>query len=144
MEGESDGTLLPLALMIESRCELLETDARDILDARRDRAAVINISVSCSLIGDGPGTGGRGDEGGAKGGSLNWGEGTGEGSGEVERGKGDEGLPECRGEGGMKDGGTGKDSSRTGTAGRLSRPRVSEAILLCKDARVSGQLRKTG
>ncbi len=88
----------------------------------------MNMRVSCSVIGDGPGTGGRGDEGGAEGGGLNCcGEGAGENRGEGERGNGELGLPENRGEGGMKLGGTGNASSRTGTAGRLSRPRDSIA-----------------
>ena len=85
VDGESDGAgesesalllalaliltlvALALALMYESRCEwCVDTDASDILDARRAaRAAEMNSSVSCSLIGDGPGRGGSGAAGGA-------------------------------------------------------------------------------
>lgn len=79
VEWDREGALLPLALITESRCEYVDTDASDIFDARRERAAVINMSVSCSVIGDGPGTGGRGDEGGAEGGDLSC---CGEGAGE--------------------------------------------------------------
>ena len=37
----------------------------DIFDRRRDRSAEMNIIVSCSVIGEGPGTGGSGLEGGS-------------------------------------------------------------------------------
>ncbi|KAI0684702.1 hypothetical protein BC835DRAFT_1310426 [Cytidiella melzeri] len=39
-------------------------DARDSFEARQERAAVMNRRVSCSVTGEGPGTGGRGLEGG--------------------------------------------------------------------------------
>ena len=97
----------------------METDARDIFDVRRERVAEMNMSVSCSVIGEGPGIGGRGADGGLESGAFE-----GERRGEIERRSGDDGLLESRGEGGMKDGGTGKASRRTGTAARLSRTRV--------------------
>ena len=113
----------------------------DIFEARRERAAEMNSSVSCSVIGEGPGTGGSGADGGADSGAegddsddvdaLDWGDAAGERSGEAERGNGDEGPAERRGEGGMKEGGAGKDSRRKGTAGRFSRVRDS---VVCVEA----------
>ena len=79
----------------------------------------MNISVSCSVIREGPGTGGRGAEGGLDGGGLGD-----ERSGDGERGSDVEAFG-TNGEGGMKDGGTGKASRRTGTAARFPRTRVS-------------------
>ena len=94
-------------------------DARDILDVRRERAAEMNMSVSCSVIREGPGTGGRGADGGPDGGGLGD-----ERSGDEGRGNDVETLGTIC-EGGMKDGGMGKASSRTGTAARFPRTRVS-------------------
>ena len=101
-------------------------DARDIFDDRRERAAEMNMRVSCSVIGEGPGTGGSGADGGAESGCFAPGEETGEMNGEeAGGGRGDPGTPTRRGDGGMKAGGTGKESSRSGTVSRLSRERVS-------------------
>ena len=66
MSGESgDGLQLPM-LAVESRCESVEpeVDASESFDARLLRDAEMNMSVSCSEMGDGPGTGGSGDVGG--------------------------------------------------------------------------------
>lgn len=55
---------------VESRLEQLPDDASESLEARLVRAADINIRVSCSDIGEGPGTGGKGLAGGAEGGGF--------------------------------------------------------------------------
>lgn len=100
------------SVAVESRLEKLLEDARESLDARWERAAEINMRVSCSVMGEGPGTGGRGADGGREGGRLMLGEGV-----------------VMNGEGGMCEGGTGKDERRRGTAPleglRLSRRRDS-------------------
>ena len=60
-----------------------------IVDNRRDRSAEMNIRVSCSEMGDGPGTGGKGLDGGKVNGGFGLGFGLastidrGVGSGEV-------------------------------------------------------------
>ena len=61
---EADLALVTLA--IESRLEYSEPaeEASDSFEARRERAAEIKARVSCSVMGEGPGTGGRGAEGG--------------------------------------------------------------------------------
>lgn len=83
---------------VESRRELA-TLLTDILDSLRCRVDESNRSVSSSEIGEGPGTGGSGDDGGPHRGGF---------------GK------EVDGDAGMKDGGLGKDSRRTG-GGRVER-----------------------
>jgi hypothetical protein len=60
---------------VELGLELLgsveRTDAMDILEERRERLVVERKrSVSCSEIGEGPGTGGRGKDGGRDGGGF--------------------------------------------------------------------------
>lgn len=86
-------------------------EASDILDARLERAAEMNLRVSFSEMGDGPGTGGNGAEGGRDSGGLGLGSGLWN-------------IP-AMGVGGMKDGGAGNEESRSGTALRLSRRRDS-------------------
>ena len=104
-DGEREGGP-PLVLLAklatvatESRLENPLDDAIDSLDARRERAAEINMRVSCSVMGEGPGTGGRGVDGGREGGGLMPADGV-----------------VINGEGGICDGGAGKDESRRGTA----------------------------
>ena len=103
---------------IESRCEYDDAEElTDNFDARRDRAAEINMRVSCSEIGEGPGTGGSGADGGRDGGGLtkedaDSGEGT---------AKGEPGI----GLAGIWVGGAGKEDKRRGTALRLSASRDS-------------------
>lgn len=107
-EGERGGTLQLLAEMmlemvaVDSR---REEELRESLEARRERAAEMNMRVSCSVIGEGPGRGGKGDEGGKEGGGLGWGRGV------------------RRGLVGINVGGAGNDERRRGTALRFSRRR---------------------
>ena len=70
-------------------------EATEYFELREGREAERKRRVSCWEMGDGPGTGGRGRDGGREGGGL----------GET-------------GEAGMKRGGEGKDSRRRGTGGR--------------------------
>lgn len=104
-------------VVTESRHEYVEpeADASESLDARFERAADINLRVSCSVMGDGPGTGGSGVDGGRDSGGLGLGKG-------VWRAL-DMGV------GGMWDGGTGKEESRSGTALRLAVRRVSVGVV---------------
>jgi hypothetical protein len=106
---EDVGCVTLIMLTTESRGEYNEPadDARESLEARLERAADINMRVSCSVIGEGPGTGGRGVEGGKDIGGLGLGRGLepdraarGVGSGVV----------------GMCDGGAGKDEMSNGMA----------------------------
>lgn len=85
------------------------------MDALRDRAAEMNKRVSCSVIGDGPGTGGNGVDGGRDNGGLGLGN----------------GLPNAADIGveGMKDGGTGNEERRSGTASRLSSRRGEREVI---------------
>jgi hypothetical protein len=62
-------------LAVESRFDALwseeRTDEMDIFEDRRERLVVERKrSVSCSEIGEGPGTGGRGKDGGRDGGGF--------------------------------------------------------------------------
>ena len=83
------------------------------------------MSVSCSVTGDGPGTGGKGADGGSDKGGLVAGLGHGKGLGF----KGS-------GEGGMWVGGAGKDERRSGMALCLSARRVSVVIAVAIAQRV--------
>lgn len=90
----------------ESRREYMDAvDAIDIFDARRERSAEMNLRVSCSDMGEGPGTGGRGDKGGPESGGFGLGRGLGS-------------LAES-GVLGIWVGGTGKDERSRGTALRF-------------------------
>ena len=127
-EDVGDSGVLPLAILaivaVESRFEYRETvDAIDILDKRRERSAEMNIIVSCSEIGDGPGTGGSGLEGGSDRGGLGLGPGLG---GTMTESGGPSGVSGVLG---MCDGGTGKDESRRGRALRLSARRDSVVVV---------------
>ena len=71
MSGEKSGLglhdpMLSVVLVAESRLCLSEplVEASESFDARLEREAEMNMRVSCSEMGDGPGTGGRGDDGG--------------------------------------------------------------------------------
>lgn len=77
------------------------------------------MRVSCSVIGDGPGTGGRGPDGGRDKGGLRLHE-----IGVVERGVV-----------GMCEGGTGKEESKRGTSFRLSMERDSVVVEVVAMAR---------
>jgi hypothetical protein len=119
-----NGVALLLAMLVtvavESRFEYLDAaDASDILESRRDRSAEMNIMVSCSDIGEGPGTGGSGLDGGSDNGGLGLGRG-------LDR-TADRGVPS--GVLGMNDGGAGKDDSRRGRALRLSARRDSVVVV---------------
>lgn len=116
VEGERGGMLqlLPDLLMM---LEIVAVDSRreeftESLEALRDRAAEMNMRVSCSVMEEGPGTGGKGEVGGREGGGPGW------------------GRAAKRGLVGMKVGGAGKDERRRGTALRLSRRRdwVGEVV----------------
>lgn len=97
-------------------------DARESLEARRERAAEMNMRVSCSVTGDGPGTGGKGAEGGSDKGGLGDGSGLlGVGVPDGVSGKPDSGVP--RGVLGICEGGTGKEDRRRGTSFRRSEMR---------------------
>lgn len=108
-EESRDGTLrlqqLPdlLAMLAMVAVDSRREELRESLEERRARAAEMNIRVSCSVIGEGPGRGGKGEEGGNDGGGLIC-------CGRVVR----------RGLGGICVGGAGKEESRRGTALRLS------------------------
>lgn len=113
----------------ESRLDMYEEteridcaeDSNDIFEERRERLLDIIRTDSWSEIGDGPGKGGRGTEGGRDGGGLKYGL------------SGDESIepnpdfaaggkppgPGSRGEWGMWVGGVGKDSRMRGTGVRL-------------------------
>lgn len=114
---------------VESRLSKLLEDARESLDARRERAAEMNMRVSCSEIGDGPGIGGNGVEGGREGGRLMLGDGVG---------------VTLNGEGGICEGGKGKDERSRGTvplvALRLSRKRDSGrvSVVVVEDITLAG------
>ena len=90
----------------------------DILDNRRDRSAEMNIKVSCSEMGEGPGTGGKGLDGGRDSGGFGPGLGNtigrGVGSGEI----------------GICDGGTGKSSSSSGITSRRAARRDSVTVVV--------------
>jgi hypothetical protein len=102
--------MLPM-VAVESRLEE-ETLAVDNLDTRRRREVDKNIRVSSSEMGDGPGSGGNGDEGGRLRGGLVLivcGIDAKEGDGELF------GAPPLGG--GIYVGGTGNDSNRFGDRG---------------------------
>lgn len=136
-EVGDNGAALVLATLskvaVESRFEY--TEARDIFDARRDRSAEMNSRASCSDIGEGPGTGGRGDGGGRDSGGFGLELSTdGITGGEVVSGV-------DSGEFGMCDGGAGKAESSSGTALRLSARRDSVAVIVditTMEAQVAG------
>lgn len=74
LEGDSGGTLQLLPDLL-TMLAMVAVDSRreeftDNLEDRRDRAAEMNMRVSCSEMGEGPGTGGKGDEGGNEGGGF--------------------------------------------------------------------------
>lgn len=80
------------------------------------------MSVSCSVIGEGPGTGGSGEDGGRDGGGFPGAELFGDGL------IGD-GLRGVNGEEGMWEGGAGKDESNRGTALRRSRKLERDSVV---------------
>lgn len=78
------------------------------------------MRVSCSEIGDGPGTGGRGEDGGSEGGGFT--------KEDEESGLGTAKGEPWRGLAGMCVGGAGKEDKRRGTALRLSARRDSVKV----------------
>ena len=95
-------------------------DATESLEARRERAAEMNMRVSCSVMGDGPGTGGKGADGGRDKGGLGLGKGL---FGMLDKGVVASGVV------GMWEGGTGKEERRRGTSLRLLPERDSTVVV---------------
>jgi hypothetical protein len=118
-DGDKEGTpfeptLVTLAkVAVESLLEEV-TLVMDNLDTRRRREVDRNNKVSTSEMGDGPGTGGNGEDGGRLRGGLvliAYG-------GDADNGGGE--LVDVTPEGGIYDGGIGNDSNRFGDGGNAS------------------------